>query len=246
MKENVEHIIEDVITRHEFAKRCGVAKSYINTYIKRGKISVLKQGDDDFVNLTANNTIAFATKKGYDISSGYSVAKDPEKKPEPKPKKKPEPQTHIPINSLPEDADQTDIQPAPKGMLLSDFIKLTVKDDVDTVKKKIEIQKLVEQAEIEKLKKEKLQGLSIPTELVHAIFHRSFVGITIAFNEGAADLVQRMRHRYGASAKDQIELQSELETIVNEAVQAMKETSTSELKSVIEQYKETRSKGERK
>jgi hypothetical protein len=243
MKETVEHIIEDVITRHEFAKRCGVAKSYINTYIKRKKISVLKQGDDDFVNLTAHNTIAFASKKGYDISSGYSVAKDPEKKPEPK-KKTPDPQNHVPINSTIEDAvflNSEGVAPIPSGMKLSDFLILKVGEDVDTVKKKIEIQKLVEQAEIEKLKKEKLQGLSIPTELVHAIFHRSFVGITIAFNEGAADLVQRMRHRYGADAKDQIELQTELEGIVNEAVQAMKDTSTSELKSVIEEYKATRS-----
>jgi hypothetical protein len=241
MDEHVEHIIEDVITRNEFAKRCGVATSYVNTYIKRKKISVLNQGGDEHVNLNANNTIAFATKKGYDIAAGYSAAKDPEKKKEKPPAKKP----HVPINSIP-DEDLDGVEPAPKGILLSDFIKLTVKDDVDSVKKKIEIQKLVEQAEIEKLKKEKLQGLSIPTELVHAIFHRSFVGITIAFNEGGSDLVQRMRHRYGASAKDQIELQQELEGIVNEAVQRMKETSASELKSVIEQYKESKSTGERK
>lgn len=254
---------ETFISKNEFAKRCGVRLSYVETYVRRNKISVLTNSDGvEVVDLGASLSASFAKKRGYDVSTGYSKALDPEAEQKVLSKSKStarkkviakkgqgnktttEPEERVPINQPPQrEAAQ---RPAPKGRTVADFLVIDFTDDVDSVKKKIEIQRLVEEAEISKLKKEKMQGLSIPTELVHAIFNRTFTGISIAFYEGAADLVQRMRHRYGASAKDGIELKTELEEIINQAIEKMQAVGESELEGVIETYKESRTKGERK
>lgn len=112
----------------------------------------------------------------------------------------------------------------------------------------------IKKGQDEKLKKEnrlkeleilKREGNSLPMDDVKLIFGQTFKAIVSSFRNGAHDLITQYQHQYDLSREDAIELKARFDSILNNNINEAKETATSSIKNLIDDYKEHRTQGQR-
>jgi len=119
------------------------------------------------------------------------------------------------------------------------------KFDLETSKKALDIEKTSEEIEILKIKKQKLQGEVIPTELVKVIFKQHSASITTSFKNGIENLILELSKSKNMTRTEVAEIRFRMTDIINEAVLESIGMSKKMIKNIIAEYSEKKDVGER-
>lgn len=204
--------------KKDFAEAIGVTTSYVTTMISRGQLFAVENKNDgkDWIDLDHAITRAYLKKRK---ARGLMPTK-----------KEPEPDFDIP------EKETIDVDMSGASELES----LTEREQ------KAKVEKLEHQVQIERMKKEKMAGETIPTEIVRQLFSQHFKSVALKFHEEAAKLASITVKNLGGDREDIADFESRLEFSINEAIEESKELTMSSLSFVVSEYQEKRGKGERK
>lgn len=239
-------------TKKEFAEMCGIMTKHISTYEKRRLIVIEKDGKIDDSNEV---NYAFLIQKGFveskkknGTADGRSTKKSVTKKPtakkvvakkttaKPGAKKKPEPkpEKHEPLKKTPEQLEiEYERQQRIEKLASMDRDKL----QADTDKKRHD-------AEIARIKLEKLQGLLIPTDLVTSVIQLQAASLRKSYHEAAEKLIIIFSQKKKLTNKEMGELRRELTGVVNDAIDSGIEESKKGIGRIVKEYSEVRGVGE--
>ena len=227
-----------IYTRKEFCALFNISTQYVSTNVKRGNL-VLR---GKFINSEDSENKEWI--ENWKFKNGVEEISEPLPVPTTKAAAKakparrkrseetiPEPQR----NKKPE----LDIPEAPGAPV--DVGSMT-RTELDIALKKINIKKAQEDFELAVIKKEKQLGQVIPTDLVFGVFARHFKSVTDSFYQASdnmlIELIPGRKELAGARAK--------LVDIINAAVDDARKNSKKEIKALLDEYSESRGKGESK
>lgn len=208
--------------RAEFEKLCGITTSNFKTYLDRGKIVMDSNG---MVDDTVEQNRFFLQKRRERLENSVEIKEKQAETPAKKPVKKAKSE---PTSDDPESYSKK-----------SDMYIL------ETDQKKLQIQKTTEEIELLRIRREKLNGQLIPTDLVKPLFTQLSKSITSSFHEGADAILVIIAKKKGLSREESASFRKDLIGIVNESVRrATKEVSES-VKHIVEEYSNKREAGEK-
>lgn len=211
--------------KKEFLREYEIDSSSFSTYCSRGKI--IPQGDYIDIDLPQNakwveNRLKFLKKKLQKATQHM----------------RPQPQ----IKDIP-DIQEGDLpEIIVKEIDQAAFDKLSLDDQ----KKTLEIRRLTQLTEIDRLKKEKLEGESLPFEEVTTLFHQTFKEFVSQFHSGAKNLTEIILSQHGATKNQKIEMNLQLEQIINNTLDQCKSGVNTILQNMVKNYSGSRSRGEKK
>lgn len=240
-------------TKKEFAEMCSIATKHISTYVGRRQIIVEKNGkidDSHEVNYAFLIQKGFVeTKKKNGTADGRSTKKTTKpkatkkpaakKKPGTKPKAKPAAKAKKEEKPKPQEKtpEQLEIeykrQQRVEELAAMDREKL----QADTDKKRHD-------AEISRIKMEKLQGLLIPTELVTNVIQLQADSLKKVYHEAAEKLLIILSQKAKMNNKELADMRKKLVDDINHAIDEGIETSKKGLGEIVKNYSETRGVGE--
>ena len=207
--------------RKEFYQKCGVSKAYLTTYIGRGKVILTGKMIDDYLPENAYFMKIRLDKmavKGQE--EGLSVLEKPSK-----------PLTDKDINGL----EDSNLKENEDGSLY----KLSLE------KKQLDIERAKEEIEIARLKKEKLSGDLIPTDLVRIVFATHSKSITINFHQAVENILSQIAKQAGLDRDQIAKIRGSLIEIINKGVKNALAASKKDLKNIVAEYSQKRGRGER-
>ena len=118
--------------------------------------------------------------------------------------------------------------------------------NLEQQKKALDIALITEKIEIERLKKEKLEGSVIPTDLVKGIFSNSFKAVTNRFYQAAESLSEIMITQVGGTRDDKVKFRGKLIDAINIAVKDSQNESRRAIANIVKEYSQKRGVGESK
>lgn len=236
-------------TKKEFADDCGIDSKHISTYAKRRLIVIRKDGKIDNTN---DVNYAFLIQKGFvetkkqqgtgkkpagkKKSSTASIKKGTvKKKPLVKADTKPPANDNIPRKTAEEKRIDEEIKRRSDELAAMDRDKL----EADTDKKRFD-------AEISRIKMEKLQGLLIPTDLVISVIQLQSESLKKSYHDAAEKLIIIFCQKKKLNNKEMGELRRELNENVNDAIDSGIKESKKGIKRIVTDYAEVRGVGESK
>ena len=196
-------------TRTQFYKLCGVTRGYLNMYIKRKKVIVRRKLIDDAVPENAYFLQNCLSRK-----SDNGEIEKPEKLISPM------------SDELVKDALRKQVNGNSSGS----------KFDMEIEIKELEIIKKKEDIEIAKIKRAKMAGEVIPTELVLLIFASHFKSVTTSFHQAAEVLITTIAKQNNLDRKQIARIRGELIEVVNKAVSEGLKSSKKEMKHLVNEY----------
>jgi hypothetical protein len=229
--------------RSQFAELCGLSKAEVSMNIKRGKIILSGDYVDDSIRSNAEFIEKWQIKRGLKIVS----AKEPEpvavlkSTSEPIPDAVPAP---LP-NRIPK-IEPPKPRPAPKSPNIqppNEF--MYAGNQIDAQIKTVELERKLEDLEIAKLKRQKMAGESMPTDLVKntiSVYSRS---VSRSFNNAADNLLVEFQTMADISREQVSLMRGKLNAIVNKAINDAYENAIDMVDNIVDEYSETRGKGER-
>jgi len=110
--------------------------------------------------------------------------------------------------------------------------------EIDTAKKMLDIKKINEEYEILQLKKEKLQGLLIPTRLAQAVTISLSESLKIAFHEGVENLIVILSQKKQLSASEMADIRKELVVLINGSLDKAILVCKKSIKNIVKEYSE--------
>ncbi len=116
--------------------------------------------------------------------------------------------------------------------------------ELEKVKKAADIEKLLIETRISLLKEEKLMGSAMPVDMVKTIvanLSKAFIG---EFKNGADDIIRMLVKTKAYDHNEVSEIRGKLSSIINEAMKKSLSTAKKEMKSIVDNYTETRGVGE--
>lgn len=212
--------------RKEFAEKCGVKKAYLTTYIGRGKVILTGKMIDDSIPENAyfmkvrTDKIAVEGEKG-----------------EPKGPKKP--------SKILTEAEVQDTEGSKAEESMKDEEEKRNMYNLGLEKKKLDIEKVKEDIEIAKLKREKLSGELIPTDLVKIIFATHSKSITTGFHQGVENILSQIAKQAGLDREQIAKIRGNLIDIINKGIKTAGTTSRKDLANVVAEYSQKRERGEK-
>lgn len=242
-------------TKNEFRALCGgLSHSFLNTYIKRGKIKVGKNKliDDQ---VYENNVFVLDSqeKRGGAVSLDdlKKIDKGRKTRPpvvKPPPPPEPEPEPVIPIYDIPQ---KVSVMPSREPKNVNQVVNEPVYEsgsihDMDREKKQIDLQKAKEDLQITILKKQKLMGEVIPVDMVIGVFTRHFKNVTDLYYNSADTLLTEISHRFGLSREETGVFRKRLVDLINEVTKESMEISKKEIDSIVDDFSQTRMVGKRR
>jgi hypothetical protein len=229
--------------RSQFAELCGVSKAEVSMNIKRGKIILSGDYVDDSIRSNAEFIEKWQIKRGLKIVS----AKEPEPVAVLKPTSEPIPEA-VPAplpNRIPK-IEPPKPRPAPKSPNIqppNEF--MYAGNQLDAQIKSVELERKLEDLEIAKLKRQKMAGESMPTDLVKntiSVYSRS---VSRSFNNAADNLLVEFQTMADISREQVSVMRGKLNAIVNKAINDAYENAIDMVDNIVDEYSETRGKGER-
>jgi hypothetical protein len=220
-----------LLTYKEFAAKCGITTGNLSNYIKRK--NVVASGE--FIDDTFGKNADFLRKRQAKMGEKPSIpAETVELEPVSAPVQPP-----AVINS-----------PA-KGDKPAKAPKVTVSKEaqdkyaLELQKEAEELKKLQETNRYLKIKADKAEGILIPTEAVKLLFLQYSKAITNNFRNSLEGMVELLAFKYNLSAQDIADLRREGIDKINAAVSEAIEEAKSGLVNIVDEYSETKGKGER-
>ncbi len=205
----------------EFANVCGLTPGNLYNYIKRGKVIVDAETDEIDVSLPTNKH--FLEKRKARIEANKVAEYEGERPPAAK------------INGV-------TIVPNPEGT--DKHVKKDSLFNLEMDQKTLNLEKAKEEIELLKLKKEKAQGIVIPTDQVKMIFAQHSKSVTVAFYNGADNLLMKIAKMKGLNRNELAEIRGELIDIINLAVKESIEESKKGIRNIVMEYSEKKGVGE--
>lgn len=224
-------------TRKQFYELCGVAKDYLKTYIRRGKVIV---GSDGYIDDTLPHNRDFMSTRApshlvpsEDVEYAPSPPAAPAKRSPARKQPMAAPRSTAGSNQKHQEHDQESAESIERYNL-------------DRRIKEKELEKKEQEIEKNRLQIAKLKGDVIPTELVMVAFSQHFKSVTTAFHQGCDNFIMVIAKRTGMSRADMADMRGELIGIVNQSVtDGIKESKLS-VGNIVGEYSEKRGRGERK
>jgi len=113
-------------------------------------------------------------------------------------------------------------------------------------KAKLEVKRLQNNDKLDRLKIEKMQGLSIPTDAASTVFLFSVSTIINTFKQNVTGAIDIIQNKSGISHKEYIELSKEVDDYLNDIYSESVENIKNGLEGVVKEFQEVRSRGESK
>lgn len=210
-------------TRKEFFEKCGVTKGYLNVYIGRGNVVLTGKMIDDKIPKNAYFLQSCLDKKA--VKNG----KEPGKK----------------IIKLPKLATAEIVDEAQKDQGKELDEHTLSKYSLELQKKELDIIKAEEDIEIAKIKRAKMAGEVIPTDLVLLLFASHFKNVTTSFHQATEILITAIAKENNLDRKQIANIRGQLIEIINKAIEDGLISSKNELKNLVTEYSMKRDRGER-
>lgn len=208
--------------KSDFVKRYGITHAFLSVYIKRGKVNV-EDGYIDDSDRSNSDFILFCLDK-------QKLKKSNELKESPA--------------EIGKENNNNTISIYEKN---EDVVKKTgykSKYELEQEKKALDIEKIQEEIDLLKKKNMKMDGESIPTEIVKALFSTYSKQITVQFYNSAEIFLNQISAFKKLSSAESSEMRGKLILNINEAVtNASKESKTS-LSNIIKEYSNSKGIGE--
>jgi len=106
--------------------------------------------------------------------------------------------------------------------------------------------KLVEETELLKMRKEKLQGELLPLDLIQPVFIMFAKMMQTAFSDESEDIIRDVSHSAKLNKAQMAELRKRLVDVVNTATNKGVVEAKKSIRKLTDEYAETRGKGERR
>lgn len=206
--------------RKEFQELCKVTKGYLNMYIKRGAVVLTQNMIDD--ELEPNK---YFMEKRVDKTVAESPTQSPTK----------------PTRALSEEAVAQVKEQKEKGppKEASEMFGLGLE------KKRLDIKKVQSEIDTAKMKREKMAGELIPTDLVMIIFGSHFKSVTISFHQAADNFLSTIAKQNDLNREQVAKVRGQLNEVVNKAVKAAIVASKKNVKKLVAEYSQSKGKGEK-
>ncbi len=209
-------------SRKEFYEKCGVSKAYLNVNISRGKVILTGNMIDDA--LPEN---AYFLEKRTDKGEGSTPAA-PVKSKRGKPKKAvTAEQVEIIQKKREEEGPDPDEETRSKWGL-------------EKEQKRLAIIKAEEDIELAKMKREKMAGQLIPTDLVINLFAAHSKNITTNFHQAVESLLSNISKQIGLDRKQVAEIRGQLIEVINLSVKDSVAASRKDIDSIVGEYSQKR------
>lgn len=207
-------------TRKQFYEKCGVTRGHLNMYIKRKKVLLTNEMIDDTLQENAYFMQKCLEKKG--TKTNVEGVKKPIK----------------PISEkiIKETKEAQNGDPDPEA--INQY-------NLGLEKKRLDIKKVEEEILIARIKREKMSGDLIPTDLVKVLFASHFKSITTSFHQAIENLISTIAKRNSLDREQVAKIRGELTKVINDAVGNSIETSKKELKNIVDEYSQKRGRGEK-
>lgn len=207
--------------KKEFAKLCGMETNALAVYIKRKKITL----SGDYIDDSIEQNIDFLKKKQEKLGIKHETKPEKPTRNINSEYKVPE----IPVSSIPNIDD-----PATGSGL----------HGLDKQKKALDIKKVSEEVQLLQIKKEKLQGILIPTDLVKDIIAQLSKSFISSFKDASDNFLIEISKRKTLSSTEFAELKGLLVKIINEnSLKAITESKRN-MKTIVSVYSEKKEVGE--
>lgn len=207
-------------TKQQLADLCGVTKSNITTYVTRKNLVTT---DGKYFDDQVEPNASFIKKRLVRQHGGR------QSEPNPVPEKIAKPRT------LKQDTSQQKKEESLKNHDLY---------DLELEQKRLNLQAAQIKVDLDQIKKDKLNGLLIPTEMVIQLFPLHFKSVQTAFTQAADNVIVKISHKKALSREETATLRKELVDIVNAAVADSIKESMRDVKKVVSNYSEKREVGE--
>lgn len=222
-----------IISRVEFAAIVGKSPAYISVNIKRNNVVLVVDGDDDgnidtenVINKRFIRHIKKISKKDKPVTYKDVVETV---------------ETSVKNNKQNSETKETRKAKAEQRKKAKDMLEFEYR------KKKAEASKSESDADLKSLAVEKMMGKLMPVELVHQIIKINIQGVFISFENE----LQNIASIYcdilaGGDRKKLAEIVEQMRENLSRIITDTKVNTDSEIKQVIENYAETRNRGEKK
>jgi len=212
------------LTREEFAAICGVTRNAINTYVGRRKINVLEDGKIDTEDVLNKIFIKARKQKAQEKKIKAVPSNAAKNQPTTSSQKKP---TRRKTKAEREEEEQNS--------------NLTLR------KLKSDTEKAERENEIKKLTLEKMMGQLMPVDLMHGIFKINIQNVFKSFENELVNLASIYCDIMAGGDRSKLsEVIDSMRTNLHRIIKETKANSKKEIEGVINEYAETRSRGERK
>jgi antitoxin component of MazEF toxin-antitoxin module len=219
-------------TKREFSIACGIKTKDLSNYISRGKVFV--ENDKIDGDLEINKSFLIARQE---FNKTKEVAKPPVVKIEPAA------DSEKKLNERSADKSK-EVQSEFK--FPKEHNPAQIKNfELDTEIKRQNLEKEKIAIQLQQAKLDKINGVTIPTELVKTVFIHHTKSITVAFHNGAETLLSKIAKLKGLDISEMADLRTELITIVNEAVDSSIAASKKTVESIVAEYSQKKDVGER-
>lgn len=209
-----------LVPKKDFAKQCFLTVSNLGNYAKRKQVIL----SGDYVDLDIETNKIFLTK--------HSTKKE---------KGKPKP-TEEELTIADPEYSQTKNLPSTSSNESSEDMSLIL---LNKQKIYLENQKKEREIAILEVRKQKLHGIVIPTELVKIIFTQHFKAVTAEFQNAADNLLMEIAKRKDFNRNELAELRGQLTDIINIAINKSVDSSKKTVENIVTQYSEKKEVGER-
>jgi hypothetical protein len=213
-------------TKKDFALICGIKLAALSTYAKRDKVIC----SGDYIDDAIEKNAAFMEK--------WRAIKQPDV-PAPALNGKPRDERRVVAKPI-------DNTPPPKPPNIKPPSEFTFAgNQIDAEIKRVELDRKLEDLEIAKLKRQKMAGESMPTDLVKntiSVYSRS---VSRSFNNAADNLLVEFQTMSDISREQVSSMRTKLNAIVNKAINDAYENAIDMVDNIVDEYSETRGKGDR-
>lgn len=254
-----------LVSKKYFAARCGMNTKKLAVYIQRGKvitqgdeISVLEPQNDLFFRSHASPDVV-ATPWTWDEDPAHkkplpatTVIEKPAETQLTTPAAEP---AAIPPEAGPKSpptavkskrkAKKPKKRPGKSSMKVEPPIALpdpekaaksSERFDVETAKKKAEVQRLSREVAMQDMKLHKLMGRYIPSDLVRSAFTQLFRSMTVTLKFELDTFILSLHKRKGLSQNDIAEIRGEMVTMMNRAINGAVDDSKKKVGEIVDEY----------
>lgn len=127
------------------------------------------------------------------------------------------------------------------GKSLEDMEKTQTLYSLDKEQKVATIEKTKADIQLLAMKRDKMRGLVIPTDIVRALFMQHSKSIVVSFEQGVDKMIIEIAKKAKLGRNDIAELRGKMILIVNESVDAAVKESQVSIKNLVEEYSSLKS-----
>lgn len=207
-------------SKKEFAELCGISQAHLSEYLRKKKVKAQGKGNFEKIDDSIEPNYTFMKRH---LASKLQAEKE-----------------KVGEVEIVEPVEVERSEPAEVDKDVEAYVSL------DQIKKAKDIEKISEEIELLKIKKEKLYGEVIPTSMVIDLISRMTKVIVVEYSNTCDKVITRISKKKKLNNDEVSELRAEIIEEINKASQKAKEESNKDIKTIVNTYSEKRGKGERK